>query len=100
METVPCLVLSSRDLYTPNRQVNYLSPMEEIGMLRKALEKLDEKTIARAFGIESITESRALQSQARRTEKPLWRPVCHAKPPHCIMRSSVASSSGFALVAR
>ncbi|MBS3821804.1 MAG: ParB-like nuclease domain-containing protein, partial [Phycisphaerae bacterium] len=34
VETVPCLVLPSRDLYTPNRQVNHLSPQQEVGMLR------------------------------------------------------------------
>lgn len=54
IETVPCLVLASRDLYTPNRQVNHLSSKEEVRMLRKALEKLDESTIARAFGVESL----------------------------------------------
>jgi ParB-like chromosome segregation protein Spo0J len=54
VETVPCLVLDSRDLYTPNRQVNHLSAKEEVRMLRKALEKLDEQTIARAFGLESV----------------------------------------------
>jgi ParB-like chromosome segregation protein Spo0J len=54
IETVPCLVLPSRDLYTPNRQVNHLSPKEEVRMLRKALEKLDESTIAQAFGVESL----------------------------------------------
>jgi ParB family transcriptional regulator, chromosome partitioning protein len=57
IDTVPCLVLPSRDLYTPNRQVNHLSPREENRMLRKALEKLDERTIAQAFGVESL-ESR------------------------------------------
>jgi hypothetical protein len=54
VETVPCLVLSSRDLYTPNRQVNHLSTKQEVKMLRKALEKLDEATIAKAFGLESL----------------------------------------------
>mgnify|MGYP006277085199 FL=1 len=54
VETVPCLVLPSRDLYTPNRQVNHLSPKQEVGMLRKALENLDEATIAQAFGVESV----------------------------------------------
>jgi len=54
IDTVPCLVLPSRDLYTPNRQVNHLSPREENRMLRKALEKLDEQTIAQAFGVESL----------------------------------------------
>lgn len=54
IETVPCLVLPSRDLYTPNRQVNHLTSREEVRMLRKALEKLDEATIAQAFGVESL----------------------------------------------
>jgi len=54
VETVPCLVLASRDLYTPNRQVNHLSPKQETTMLRKALEMLDEETVARAFGLESL----------------------------------------------
>jgi len=54
IETVPCLVLASRDLYTPNRQVNHLSPKQEVRMLRKALEKLDEATIAEAFGVASL----------------------------------------------
>ncbi len=54
IESAPCLVLASRDLYTPNRQVNHLSPKEEVRMLRKALEKLDEATIAQAFGVESL----------------------------------------------
>ena len=56
IETVPCLVLASRDLYTPNRQVNHLSSQQENRMLRKALEKLDEETIARAFGLESLQQ--------------------------------------------
>jgi ParB-like chromosome segregation protein Spo0J len=54
IETVPCLILDSKDIYTPNRQVNHLSPKEEMKMLRKALEHMDEKTIAQAFGIESL----------------------------------------------
>lgn len=54
VESAPCLVLESRDLYTPNRQVNHLSSKQEVQMLRKALEKLDEQTIAAAFGMGSI----------------------------------------------
>ena len=54
VESVPCLVLGSRDLYTPNRQVSHLSPKEEVKMLRKALEQLDEQTIAKAFGMDSL----------------------------------------------
>lgn len=54
IESVPCLVLDSRDLYTPNRQVNHLSRHQEIKMLRKALERLDEKVIAEAFGMPAL----------------------------------------------
>lgn len=54
IESAPCLVLPGRDLYTPNRQVSHLSSTEEVRMLRKALEKLDESTIAQAFGMESL----------------------------------------------
>lgn len=54
IESAPCLVLDSRDLYTPNRQVNNLSQGQKIRMLRQALEQLDEQTIARAFGIKSL----------------------------------------------
>ncbi len=54
IETVPCLILASRDLYTPNRQVNHLTSKEEVRMLRKALENLDESTIAAAFGTDSL----------------------------------------------
>ncbi len=52
--TVPCLLMDSCDIYTSNRQVNHLSPHQETQLLRKALEKLDKKTIAAAFGIESL----------------------------------------------
>jgi hypothetical protein len=34
--------------------VNHLSPKQEVRMLRKALEDLDEQTIAKAFGVESV----------------------------------------------
>ena len=54
VEEVPCLVLDHRDFYTPNRQVNHLSRMEEGKMIRLALAKVDEKTIARHFAIKSL----------------------------------------------
>lgn len=54
VQTVPCLILESKDIYTPNRQVNHLSPQQEVKMLRKALQHMDEKTIAQAFGIEAL----------------------------------------------
>lgn len=54
VETVPCLVYSSRDGFTGNRMVNQLSASQEIRMLRKSLEELDEKTIAGALGMQGI----------------------------------------------
>ncbi len=54
VEEAPCLVLERRDFYTPNRQVNNLSPMQEGRMIRRALEKVDEQTIARHFALKSL----------------------------------------------
>jgi len=54
VEEAPCLVLDHRDFYTPNRQVNHLSRMEEGKMIRSALGKVDEKTIARHFALKSL----------------------------------------------
>ena len=54
VETVPCLILEHRDGYTCHRMVNQLSASQEMRMLRKSLEELDEKTIADAFGMAGI----------------------------------------------
>jgi ParB family transcriptional regulator, chromosome partitioning protein len=54
VETVPCLIHSSRDGFTGNRMVNQLSASQEMRMLRKSLEELDEKTIASALGMQGI----------------------------------------------
>lgn len=54
VEWVPCLIHSTRDGFTGNRMVNQLSASQEMRMLRKSLEELDEKTIANALGIQSI----------------------------------------------
>ena len=54
VETVPCLVWKEREAFTANRMVNRLSPAEEMRMLRKSLEELDEKTIANALGLSGI----------------------------------------------
>jgi ParB-like chromosome segregation protein Spo0J len=54
VETVPCLVNPKRDGFTANRMVNQLSASQEMRMLRKSLEELDEKTIASALGFVSI----------------------------------------------
>ena len=55
VETVPCLLRSEREAFTANRMVNRLSSAEEMRMLRKSLEELDEKTIAGALGLVSIS---------------------------------------------
>jgi ParB family chromosome partitioning protein len=54
VQTVPCLVHDSRDGFTGNRMVNQLSASQEMRMLRKSLEELDEKTIANALGMQGI----------------------------------------------
>ena len=54
VETVPCLVREHREGFTGNRMVNQLSASQEMRMLRKSLEELDEKTIANALGMEGI----------------------------------------------
>ena len=53
-ETVPCIVYEDKEAYTFNRMVNRLSGYQEIRMLRRSLETLDEKTIASTFGIKTI----------------------------------------------
>lgn len=54
VETVPCLLGSEREAFTGNRMVNQLSASQEMRMLRKSLEELDEKTIANALGMVGI----------------------------------------------
>jgi ParB family transcriptional regulator, chromosome partitioning protein len=55
VETVPCLIHDARDGFTSNRMVNQLSASQEMRMLRKSLEELDEKTIASALGMQGIS---------------------------------------------
>lgn len=55
IETVPCLIWKEREAFTGNRMVNRLSAIEEMRMLRKSLEELDEKTIAGALGLAGIS---------------------------------------------
>jgi hypothetical protein len=55
VETVPCLIGRQREAFTGNRMVNQLSASQEMRMLRKSLEELDEKTIANALGIQGIS---------------------------------------------
>jgi ParB family transcriptional regulator, chromosome partitioning protein len=54
VETVPCLLANQREAFTANRMVNHLSASQEMRMLRKSLEELDESTIADALGIAGI----------------------------------------------
>ncbi len=54
VESVPCLIGHEREAFTGNRMVNRLSASQEMRMLRKSLEELDEKTIADALGMTSI----------------------------------------------
>jgi hypothetical protein len=55
VETVPCLIWHEREAFTCNRMVNQLSSSQEMRMLRKSLEELDEKTIASALGMQGIS---------------------------------------------
>lgn len=55
VESVPCLIHPTRDGFTGNRMVNPLSASQEMRMLRKSLEELDEKTIAEALGMQGIS---------------------------------------------
>lgn len=52
--TVPCMVYRDKQAYTYNRNVNRLSAYQEIRMLRKSLETVDENTIAQTFGMKSM----------------------------------------------
>jgi ParB family transcriptional regulator, chromosome partitioning protein len=54
VETVPCLIWNQREAFTGNRMVNQLSSAQEMRMLRKSLEELDEQTIADALGMAQI----------------------------------------------
>lgn len=53
-KTVPCILYKDKEAYTFNRMVNNLSGFQEIKMMRKSLESLDEKTIAETFGLKTI----------------------------------------------
>lgn len=54
IDTVPCMVFKDKQAYVFNRQVNRLSAFQEMRMLRKSLETIDEPTIAQAFGMKTI----------------------------------------------
>jgi hypothetical protein len=52
--SVPCLILPTKEAYTPNRMVNHLSAVQENRMIAQSLGTLDEETLASALGIASI----------------------------------------------
>lgn len=64
VEEAPCLVLDRRDFYTPNRQVNNLSRVQEGRMIRRALQSVDGKTIARHFAIKSLYAMTRIRDKA------------------------------------
>lgn len=64
VEEALCLVLDRRDFYTPNRQVNNLSRVQEGKMIRRALESVDGKTIARHFAIKSLYSMTRIRDKA------------------------------------
>jgi hypothetical protein len=54
IDTVPCMVYVDKQAYSFNRNVNRLSAFQEMRMLRKTMESIDEPTIAQAFGMKTI----------------------------------------------
>jgi ParB family chromosome partitioning protein len=52
---VPCIVYDNKEAYTFNRMVNRLSGFQEMQMLRKSLETIEESTVAEVLGIRSIS---------------------------------------------
>jgi ParB-like chromosome segregation protein Spo0J len=51
---VPCLLLSTKEAYTPNRMVNHLSGVQEHRMITQALGAVGEERIAKALGVSSV----------------------------------------------
>lgn len=64
VEIVPCIIRQEKDTFTCNRMVNHISPVQEMRMIEKSLEELDEATIAAALGIGGIAHrlSRTMMS--------------------------------------
>ena len=54
VETIPCIIGKQRESFTGNRMVNQLSASQEMRMLRRSLDELDEQTIANALGMQGI----------------------------------------------
>jgi len=65
IEEVPCIVRQEKETFTCNRMVNHISPVQEMRMIEKSLEELDEQTIASALGLNTIAHrlSRTMMSQ-------------------------------------
>ena len=61
VESVPCIVYDVADTYTPTRQINHLSPVEETRMIKKALEEATADRMAQVFGIKNIQGSHLKQ---------------------------------------
>ncbi len=57
VEKLPCLLYKTKEAYSFNKMVNALSPVQEHRMIRKSLETIDEKTIARSLGINVLGDS-------------------------------------------
>lgn len=55
VETIPCLMYANKEAYTFNRMVNQLSPTQQVRMLRKCLDTIEETTIARVLGMKKLT---------------------------------------------
>lgn len=62
--TAPCLVVASLDLYTPNRQVNYISMSQRWRMLKAASRVVDEATLKSALGIAQLRHELSPSQQA------------------------------------
>ncbi|MBA3936252.1 MAG: ParB N-terminal domain-containing protein [Planctomycetes bacterium] len=54
VEVVPCIIIDNLDLYTPNRQVNYLSRSQYRVMLERALTVVDEGRLTASLGLKRI----------------------------------------------
>ena len=52
--SAPCIVLRTLDLYTPNRQVNFLSRSQRWRMLERALPVVGEEALKSALGLREI----------------------------------------------
>lgn len=52
--SVPCLIIDSLDLYTPNRQVNYLSRSQYSRMIKQALAVVDEGRLKSSLAITKL----------------------------------------------